>query len=195
MTAKQKLLAFIYPFLIRFSGKAIILKNTSFIKPFKSFYDIPVVLNNNDVLQLNTLKGKKILIVNTASDCGYTAQYKELQQLYDQFKNQLIIIAFPSNDFKEQEKENDAAILQFCQVNYNIRFHLAKKSQVVKGKGQHELFQWMTDKNLNGWNDQQPKWNFCKYLVNEEGTLTHYFDTAITPVGREIKGAISKGLF
>jgi glutathione peroxidase len=177
--------------LIRVSGKkATILKNLLMVTPAKSIYKIPILLNNGSVLQWEDLKGKKLLLVNTASDCGYTAQYKELQQLQDEYTNHLLIIAFPSNDFKEQEKGNDETILKFCQVNFGVNFPLTKKCRVLKDAGQHPVYQWLTNKNRNGWNEQEPKWNFCKYLINEEGILTHYFDAAISPLSDEMKEAI-----
>ena len=123
------------------------------------------------------------MLVNTASNCGYTAQYKELEELYEKYKNQLVIIGFPANDFKEQEKGSDEEIAQFCRVNYGISFPLSKKSVVIKSPEQNPVFRWLTDKSRNGWNDKPPTWNFSKYLVNEEGTLTHYFDPAIPPSG------------
>lgn len=193
MTLRQKILSMIYPLLSKLSGKqAMILMNVTAVKPLQPFHGLNITLNNNQQATLEEWRGKKVLVVNTASDCGYTAQYKELQLLYDQYQNKLVIIAFPSNDFKEQEKRDDAAILEFCQVNYGVRFPLAKKSIVVKGAEQHPVFQWLTHKEKNGWNDQEPKWNFSKFLVNEEGVLTHYFDPAISPLSKEVIQAISK---
>ena len=121
------------------------------------------------------------MIVNTASECGYTAQYAELQQLYTKYADQLTIIGFPSNDFKEQEKGTDDEIAAFCKVNFGVTFPLAKKSSVLKGLGQNEVFQWLTMKEMNGWNEQQPTWNFSKYLIDEKGRLTHYFDPSVVP--------------
>ncbi|HXL59000.1 MAG TPA: glutathione peroxidase, partial [Chitinophagaceae bacterium] len=139
-------------------------------------------------------KGKKVLLVNTASDCGYTGQYEELEKLYQQYKQRLIVIGFPANDFKEQEKGSDEEIAQFCTINYRITFPLMKKSIVIKSPGQNEVFQWLTDKNKNGWNDQQPVWNFSKYLVNEEGILSWYFDPSISPMSNSAINAIRSKL-
>ena len=160
------------------------------VSPVASFYDLAVLLNNGTSLSFNTLKGKKILLVNTASDCGYTNQYSELQALYERHKDKLIVIGFPANDFKEQEKGSDAEIAQFCKINFGVSFPLAKKSTVVKSSEQNKVFEWLTHKELNGWNDQQPSWNFAKYLVNEEGMLSHYFDPAVSPLSPELTNEI-----
>jgi len=133
-----------------------------------------------------------VLLVNTASDCGYTAQYKELQQLFDRHKNYLLIISFPANDFKEQEMLTNEEIASFCKSNFNITFPLARKSVVVKNNRQNNVFAWLTHKDLNGWNEQPPQWNFSKYLVNENGLLTHYFSPSVSPLSKSIKQAVNK---
>ena len=132
------------------------------------------------------------MIVNTASNCGYTNQYQELQKLYQTAKENLEIIAFPANDFKEQEKGNDDEIAKFCSINYGVQFPIAKKSSVTKNEDQNNIFSWLTNKQQNGWNDYQPHWNFSKYLINEEGILTHYFHPAISPLSEEVFEAIKK---
>ena len=132
-----------------------------------------------------------MLLVNTASDCGYTGQYDELQKLYEEYQNKLIVIGFPANDFKEQEKGSDEEIAQFCKINYGVTFPLIKKSSVIKGNSQNEVYQWLSNKNLNGWNDQQPTWNFSKYLINEEGALTNYFAPFISPLSKDVIAAIN----
>jgi glutathione peroxidase len=137
------------------------------------------------------LKGKKVLLVNTASDCGYTNQYADLQKLFEKNSDRLIILGFPANDFKEQEKGTDEQIAQFCQINFGVTFPLAKKSS-VKGDHKNEIFKWLSEKNKNGWNSKQPSWNFSKYLVNEQGQLTHYFDPAVSPLSDEVIEAINK---
>ncbi|MBS1639518.1 MAG: glutathione peroxidase [Bacteroidetes bacterium] len=194
MTARQHILKLIYP-LVMLKGKlffkqALVLNNNKNILPAISFYTLQATLNNNNVLNFETLKNKKILIVNTASNCGYTAQYKELEKLQQLYKNNLIILAFPANNFKEQEKENDAAIATFCKINYAISFALMQKSDVVKTETQNKVFNWLSNANKNGWCNQPPVWNFCKYLINEQGTLTHYFNTVISPLNKQVKAAI-----
>ena len=130
--------------------------------------------------------------MNTASDCGYTAQYAELQKLYEANKGTLEVIGFPANDFKEQESGSDADIAQFCSVNFGVSFPLAKKSSVVKSAAQNNIFNWLSDAAKNGWNNQSPEWNFSKYLVNEEGVLTHYFPPAVSPLSAEVVAAIKQ---
>jgi len=183
-----------YPVWMKFtqlSGKNMnTFNNKTNIKPVVPFHSLSATLNFSAKLSFGDLKGKKVLLVNTASNCGYTDQYADLQKLYEQYKDELVIIAFPSNDFKEQEKGSDEEIASFCQVNYGVTFPLAKKSTVIKSAEQNEAFQWLSDKAKNGWNDEQPSWNFSKYLVNEEGVLTHYFDPSISPLSSEVIEAI-----
>jgi glutathione peroxidase len=196
MTYRQRLLKKLYPTLMKvtntFGIKSKKMDNTHENKPVSSLNGLEVTLNNGSTLDLGTLKGKKILLVNTASNCGYTSQYEDLQKLYDEHRDKLVIIAFPANDFKEQEKGDDAQIAEFCRVNFGISFPLAKKSTVVKGENQNPVFKWLSNKAENGWNDQEPTWNFSKYLVDENGTLTNYFDPGISPLSKEIKSAISE---
>lgn len=196
MTGRQRILKIVYPLWIAFTkllGKNTkILANARNVRPVQSIYDLTVPLNNGNVLPLNTYKGKKLLLVNTASNCGYTNQYDDLQTLYKQFDNQLEIIAFPANDFKEQEKGSDSDIAQFCKVNFGVTFPLAKKSVVVKSAGQIDIFGWLTSKSKNGWNEKAPSWNFSKYLIDEQGTLTHYFDPSILPLSEEVLKAVKK---
>lgn len=192
MTLRQKILKAVYPLFVgykRMSGENKILfhKNSN---PAVSFYSLPVQLNDGSKLSLENLRGKKLLIVNTASDCGYTNQYAELQKLYERSKDDLVIIGFPSNDFKQQEKGSDEEIARFCQINFGVSFPLAKKSNVVKGLHQNKIFEWLTHKELNGWNDKEPSWNFSKYLIDEEGNLTHYFDPSVSPLSDKLIGAI-----
>lgn len=195
MTIKQKILRFIYPFIIKMSkSKSMntkVLKNTDDVKPQTSVYDILFEMNNNQTETLAAYKGKKILIVNTASNCGYTHQYKSLQKLYEQSADKVQLIAFPSNNFKEQEKGSDKDIAQFCKVNYGVTFPLAKKSDVIKTKDQNKIFKWLSNANANGWLTQAPTWNFCKYLIDEQGVLTHFFEAAIEPLSKEIAAAIN----
>jgi glutathione peroxidase len=194
MTLRQKILKTIYPFVISLSKikgqhhKVYINKNN--VQPNLSVYNIPFQLNNGSTNTLSSYKGKKILIVNTASDCGYTNQYARLQNLYDQFAGKLIIIGFPSNNFKEQEKGNDEEIAQFCKINYGVTFPLATKSAVIKSAQQNKIFDWLGDKTKNGWLNEAPSWNFCKYLINENGVLTHYFEPAVEPMSNDIINAV-----
>ena len=194
MTGKQKVMKAVYPLitgLTRLFGKnSDILENHDHKTPRRLIFDIPVRLSGGGALNLHEFAGKKILFVNTASDCGYTRQYEELQQLQTQFANKLQIIAFPANDFSEQEKGTDEEIMKFCKMNYGISFPLAAKTVVIKSTLQNEVFKWLSDKSLNGWNDKAPSWNFSKYLVDETGKLTHYFDPSVSPLGKEVVEAV-----
>lgn len=168
------------------------MENQHRVVPRQDLYALTLQRNDGTPVPLSQYKGRKILVVNTASDCGYTPQYKELQELYAQNQDRLVVIGFPANDFKEQEKGGDAAIAQFCQLNFGVSFPLAKKSSVVKGPQQNPVFAWLSHKELNGWNDQQPSWNFSKYIIDENGVLTHYFDPSISPMSREVRTAIGR---
>lgn len=194
MNGKQKIAKALYPVLMGvsklFGGKEK--SNTNVVAPPVSFYNLQTVKNDGKEMSFENLKGKKILIVNTASDCGYTAQYDDLQKLYEQYKDKLVIIGFPANDFKEQEKGSDEDIAQFCKVNFGVTFPLAKKSSVIKSPDQNTVFEWLSNKNKNGWNDQQPTWNFSKYLINENGVLMNYFDPSISPLSKDVTEAIAK---
>ncbi len=186
LSGRQRLLKFIYPFLMKLGKwtgmKAAVLSNKNEKKPLTSIYNRTVDLAGGQQLPLEQFKGKKVLLVNTASDCGYTAQYEELQQLYERFPDRLNILAFPANDFKEQEKGDDASIEQFCKLNYRVSFPVAKKSSVVPGTSQNPVFQWLSNPAENGWCNKSPEWNFSKYLLNEEGVLINYFAPGVSPL-------------
>lgn len=194
MTYRQKVLKTVYPALMWFTK--LMGKNTKELsgakQPPVSFYSLQTTLNNGDTLDFASLKGKKIMLVNTASDCGYTNQYEDLQKLSEQYKDKLVVIGFPANDFKEQEKGTDEDIASFCKKNYGISFPLAKKTVVIKSAEQNTVFKWLTDSTMNGWNNKPPAWNFSKYLVNEEGVLTNYFGSSISPSSAEVVSAIEK---
>ena len=194
MTYRQKVLKAVYPALMwvnKVTGKkSKVMSNDKPAAPPQSLYSLSIILNSGNTLRFDSLKGKKILIVNTASNCGYTNQYEDLEKLYEKYKDKLAIIGFPANDFKEQEKGTDEDIAQFCKLNYGVRFPLAKKSSVIKSDQQNEVFKWLTDKNKNGWNEQQPTWNFSKYLIDENGALIKYFDPAVSPASDEVIKAI-----
>ena len=192
MTPRQKVLKAIYPAFMWLTGKKAKQFSNDKAQSSVSFYSLKPVLNNGTVYDLSQLKGKKVLLVNTASDCGYTNQYDDLQKLYEQQKDKLVILGFPANDFKEQEKGSDEDIAQFCKINFGVTFPLMKKSTVIKGAEQNEVFKWLSNSSLNGWSNKQPSWNFSKYLVNEEGILTNYFDPSISPISDEVISAINR---
>jgi len=190
MTIRQKILRTFYPLLTALTRKsALSLHAPDAAAPVKSIYDLNVNLIDGNTLPLSTLKGKKIMFVNTASDCGYTGQYDELQALHVKDPS-LVIIGFPANDFKEQEKADDQEIAAFCRRNYGVTFPLAKKSVVIKGAEQNDVFRWLSDKSQNGWNSKPPSWNFSKYIVDEQGRLTWYLDPSVTPGSPEFQKAL-----
>lgn len=194
MTMQQNILKTFYPLLTRLNKtstkNAVILLNKNNVDPVIPFYSLTTIDNNGYEIDFKSLTGKKVLIVNTASDCGFTAQYDELQKLFNRVKDKFIIIGFPSNDFGNQEKGTDEEIAQFCRKNYSITFPLMKKSVVVKKTGQNEVFEWLTNPEKNGWNSHQPDWNFSKYIINEDGLLTHYFGPAVSPLSKKIELAL-----
>jgi glutathione peroxidase len=196
MTLRQRVLKTVYPAFAWWSKatrkNTKVFTNENLSPPAQSVYDLSVMLNNGETIFLSEFKGKKLMLVNTASDCGYTEQYAGLQKLYEENKDKLVILGFPANDFKQQEKRSDEEIAEFCKLNYGITFPLAKKSTVITGKEQNLVFQWLTDKTKNGWTNKKPSWNFSKYLVNEEGILINYFDPSISPTGKEVMEAIKK---
>ncbi|HYM93280.1 MAG TPA: glutathione peroxidase [Chitinophagaceae bacterium] len=195
MTYRQKVLKAVYPAWMwwgRLTGKNKTKLSNYTIQPPTSFYSLKDTLNNGNEFDFSLLKGKKVLLVNTASDCGYTDQYDDLQKLYEKYNNTLVIIGFPANDFKQQEKGTDEEIAQFCKANYGITFPLMKKTVVIKNNQQNEVFKWLTDSAKNGWNTNPPSWNFCKYLVNEDGILTNYFESSVSPMSKDVFNAIER---
>ncbi len=195
MTARQKVLKAIYPMWMWFAGKkGLNSKNLTNekITPAVSFYSLKDTSINGVVFDFEQLKGKKVMLVNTASDCGYTGQYDDLQKLSEQYKDKLVIIGFPANDFKEQEKGSDEEIAAFCKLNFGVSFPLMQKSSVKKGANQNKIFEWLTNSTKNGWNKQQPSWNFCKYIVDEQGRLTNFFGSTIEPFSKEILTALDQ---
>ena len=137
----------------------------------KGFYDFTVKDIYGEDFSLASLKGKKILVVNTASKCGFTPQYEELEKLYQKYKDKnFIIIGFPANNFLNQEPGTNEEIITFCKTNYGVTFPMMSKIS-VKGKYIHPLYQWLTSKKLNGVKDSEVAWNFQKYLIGENGNL------------------------
>lgn len=158
--------------------------NNEFL-PTKSFYDFKMKSIDGKLIDFNIYKGKKVLIVNTASECGYTPQYAELEELSKKYGNKLVVLGFPANNFGGQEPGNNNEISSFCQKNYGVTFQLFEKVDVV-GDNACDLYKWLFTKELNGWNSQEPKWNFNKYLINEKGELVKYFASKVKPMSEEI---------
>ena len=147
----------------------------------KSFYALSAEDINGEVISMNTYKGKKVLVVNVASRCGYTPQYKGLQNLYDTYGDSLVVLGFPSNDFMWQEPGSNTEIKKFCKTNYGVTFPMFSKIH-VKGRKKHPIYDWLSKGKLNGWNDDSPSWNFNKYLLDEKGNLIEYFGAEIEPL-------------
>ena len=152
----------------------------------KSIYDIEINSLQGKPINLSLFKGKKILFVNVASKCGFTPQYKELQKLHNLYEESLVVIGVPCNQFGKQEPGNSTEINEFCQVNYGVSFLITEKIS-VKGKQQHPLYRWLTDKNENGRKNSSVKWNFQKYLISEDGELIDYYYSMTSPTSSKIK--------
>ena len=150
-----------------------------------SIYDISLNKLNGEPFSLSDSKGKKILIVNVASKCGYTSQYRDLQALYESYSDKIEVIAFPCNDFGGQEPGSNAQISEFCSINYGVKFPIMDKVNIKKGKV-HSIYKWLTDPNLNGWNSTSPSWNFGKYLIDEKGNLLKYYPSSVSPTSDKI---------
>lgn len=153
--------------------------------PVKSIYTIKIKSIDNETIDLAEFKDKKILFVNVASKCGFTPQYEELQKLHEAYKDQLVIVGIPCNQFMNQEPGSNEEIVEFCQKNYGVSFLMTEKID-VKGSNQHELYKWLTSKEMNGSTDSKVKWNFQKYLVNESGELVEVFSSSVKPMDAQI---------
>lgn len=158
-------------------------KNKS--QPLTSIYDIQINSLQGNSINLSNFKDKYLLIVNVASKCGFTPQYKELQKLHEKYKKSLIVIGVPCNQFGQQEPGEAFEIQEFCEANYGVEFLITEKID-VKGNNQHPLFKWLTDKSLNGCKDSKVKWNFQKYLINPKGNLIDYFYSTTSPISKKI---------
>jgi len=168
------LLLFITNVILLFAGKV---KN--------DFYDLSATSIDGDTISMDKFKNKTIMIVNVASQCGYTPQYSELQKLNIIYDSTLAILGFPSNDFLWQEPGENDEIKLFCQRNYGVTFQMFEKTH-VKGKKIHPIYDWLSSKDQNGWNEQTPKWNFYKYVINKEGKLINFFPSSISPLDSSI---------
>ena len=158
----------------------------------KSFYDFSIAtLDENGAINMADYKGKKILIVNVASKCGYTPQYEGLQKLYTEHGDKVQIIGFPCNQFMGQEPGGKEDIASFCQKNYGVTFPLTTKID-VKGKDQHAIYEWLTSKVYNGIDDYKVGWNFTKFLLDENGKLIEHYDSGVTPMSEELVNTILK---
>lgn len=150
-----------------------------------SIYDFKVPGLEGNTIDLSAYKGKKILIVNTASKCGFTPQYDELQALYSKYQDKLVVIGFPANNFKGQEPGSNSEIKEFCKRNYGVTFPMAEKVS-VKGDDIHPLFKYLTDEAQKMGINDPIKWNFTKFLVDEKGKLVAVFESKVKPMSEDV---------
>jgi glutathione peroxidase len=152
----------------------------------KTFHDFSATTISGETLDFSIFKGKKILVVNTASKCGLTPQYEDLEKLYKQFGGENFeIIGFPANNFLKQEPGTNEEIKEFCEVNYGVTFQMMSKIS-VKGKDIHPIYQWLTSKGENGVMDSKVSWNFQKYMIDENGNLVDYANPKENPLSDKI---------
>ncbi len=157
----------------------------------KSIYHVAINDISGNPIDLNAFKGKHILFVNVASECGFTPQYAGLEKLHQEFKEGLVVIGLPCNQFGGQEKGSEKEIQQFCTKNFGVSFLLTEKIE-VKGDGKHPLYTWLTDKKINGKSSSSVKWNFQKYVVDEKGEFVNYFYSTTKPMSPKITSLLKQ---
>lgn len=154
--------------------------------PAMSFHELSATSLQGELIRMDRFKGKKLIVVNTASECGYTGQYGPLQELYEKYQDKgLVVIGFPSNDFGGQEPGSEQEIAAFCQRNYGVTFPMMSKIS-IKGDDVHPVYFWLTNKEQNGVMDATVKWNFNKFLIDEEGRLVKHLPSTVGPLDEEI---------
>lgn len=151
-----------------------------------SIYDFKIKSLDGKEIDFDQYKGKKLLIVNTASKCGKTPQYAGLEKLHEQYGNQVTVLGFPANNFLWQEPGSSAEIAEFCERNYGVKFQMFEKVS-VKGRSQHPLYQWLQAKT-----GEKPDWNFAKYVVNEDGTSVKFFKSSVQPLDQQILAEVNR---
>ncbi len=152
----------------------------------QTFHEFSIdALNDGGTINFADFKGKKILVVNVASKCGYTPQYEDLQAFYEKYGDKVVVIGFPCNQFGGQEPGSEAQIQQFCSSTYQVKFPMTTKVD-VKGNTQHPIYQWLTSKDMNGLDDFKVSWNFNKFLIDENGKLLAHFSSGTNPFDEEI---------
>ena len=158
----------------------------SFNAPAQTFHSFKIeALDSDEVIDLSSFKGKKVLVVNVASKCGYTPQYEGLQKLYDQYQDKLVVVGFPCDQFLGQELNVESDIREFCTEEFNVTFPMTTVID-VKGRKQHPIYSWLTQKSQNGKEDYSISWNFNKFMIDENGQLLEYFDSKVKPMNEEI---------
>ncbi len=177
---------------ITFSLIIVMMINLGCLAQKKTFFDFKTTTLNGESYDLSQLKGKKVLVVNTASKCGHTPQYKDLEDLYKQYGgDKFVIIGFPSNDFLKQEPGTNAEIIEFCTKNYGVTFPMMSKIS-VKGKKMDPIYKWLTSKKENGVMDAKVTWNFQKFLIDENGNLVDVVATSENPKCEKIVNWINE---
>ncbi len=162
---------------IRIRIKAI---NTNKALPKQNFYDLEATIVGGEKFKFSELKGKKVLIINTATKCGYTPQLALMEEINQKYKGKLTIIALPCNDFASQSPESSADISEFCSSKYALKVLPFEKVNAIS-KPKHQVYEWLSNANLNGWNNNEPVWNFCKYVIDEQGILQAFFNSVVKP--------------
>ncbi len=151
----------------------------------EKFYQLSAKDIEGNIINFSRYQGKKLLIVNVASKCGYTPQYKDLQELHKKYNDKITILAFPSNNFGFQEPGTNEQIEEFCETNFGVEFQLFEKSD-VRGENANNVYKWLSSINDNGWNDKSPRWNFFKYLIDDFGNLKAVYSSNVNPLDKEI---------
>ena len=160
----------------------------------KNFYDIEVTTITGELVKMSKYRGSVLLIVNTASKCGFTKQYDGLQKVYGQYKDKgLVVLGFPSNDFMHQEPGTNEEILKFCRLNYGVTFPMFAKIS-VKGKDQHDLYTWLTSKDTNPEHGGKISWNFNKFLISRDGKVLGHFGSRTKPSDPKLLAKIEEAL-
>ncbi len=165
--------------------------NSNSMENKKNFYDFSVKTLDGQDLSMAQFKGKKVVLMNVASACGYTPQYADWEKFYEANKDKVVVVGVPCNQFGGQESGSHEEIKAFCQKNYGVTFTMLEKMD-VKGSSKSPLFTWLTNKAENGWNEKEPSWNFCKYLINEKGELMDFYASGIKPDNEEFLKEIKK---
>lgn len=171
------------------SKKDAVFSNTKAQDHKGSLYDFTLNDLQGNPIALSEYKGKPVVLINVASKCGFTPQYADWQKFHEKYGDKVAVLGFPANNFMSQEPGTDAEIGEFCQKNYGVTFKMFSKIDVV-GDNKAPLYKWLSEKELNGWNDKEPTWNFCKYVVDKEGNVTHFFASKITPDNPEFLQAV-----
>ncbi|MBT3386245.1 MAG: glutathione peroxidase [Prolixibacteraceae bacterium] len=182
-------------FLIKYLTLFILLLSTSFVfSQAKTLHDLKATTINGEIFDFVSLKGKKVLIVNTASECALTPQFKKLQELYEEYGgDDFEIIGFPCNDFGRQEPSDNNQILEFCTNKYGVTFPMMEKI-FIKGENKHPVYKWLTNSKENGTLDAEVKWNFQKFMVDEKGIVVDFVAPITSPSGKKIINWLKENL-